>query len=211
MAGITGGMKHLGLNRDAEPEIYVPWSQLDMPMGGATLILHTTGETGGLAEAVRHELGRMDSSLAVGRVRAIDDLLAESVAPQRFDTVLIGGFAAVAFLLAIAGLATVITFLVNQQTREIAVRLALGASPGRVVAMFASHALGLVAAGLAIGAAGALALSGVLRAFLFGISPLNPIAYIVPGIALLMAGVVAAFIPARRAARIDPMSALRHE
>lgn len=211
VVGVVGSVKHLGLNRDPEPEIYVPISQLDMPFDEIWLVVHFAGQSGPIVQAVRHALLGMNSSLAVGRVETIDQLLAESTSPQRFNAVLIVSFAAIALLLASGGVYSVIAFLVMQQTREIGVRMALGATRTEIIALFMLRSSRPIIVGVIIGAIGALLLNRLLRSFLFGISPNALIAYLVPAICLIAAGLLATLLPARRAAKIDPIAALRHE
>ncbi len=211
VVGVVGSIKHLGLSKAPEPEIYVPLSQLDMPFSEISAVVYFSGQTGPLVEEIRRALSSVNASLAVGRVESIDELLAESTSSERFNTVLIGSLATIALLLASAGIYSVIAFLVAQQTREIGVRLALGASCTDILGLFVGRSVKLVVAGVIAGAVSALLLNRLLRSFLFDTSPASFFAYAVPAACLIAAGVLAAVIPAWQAARIDPREALQYD
>ncbi len=211
VVGIVGSVKHLGLSHDPEPETYVPLSQLPMASGSIWLIVHFNGSAGPLVPEVRHELSRINSSLAVGRVEPIDDILAESKSSERFNTVLIGSFAGLSLLLAAGGIYSVLAFLVTQQTREIGIRMALGAEAASVVRRFLGYSGRLLLVGIAIGMAGSLIMSRFIRSFLFDVSATSPAVYAGAAILLLLTGISAAVVPAWRASRTDPIHALREE
>ncbi len=211
VVGVVGNVKHLGLSRNAEPEIYVPLSQLAMPSPAIWLIVHFGGSTGPLIQDLRHELSKINSSLAVGRVELIDDILAQSKSPERFNTVLIGSFAALSLLLAVTGIYSVLAFLVTQQTREIGIRMALGAERLNVLARFLKHSGRMLLIGTSLGIVGSLLTSRFLQSFLFDISATSPLAYAAASITLFLAGISAALVPAWRASKVDPIVALREE
>ena len=211
VVGIAGSVKHLGPGLAPEPEIYVPFTQLAMPASNVWMVMRTSGEYGPLLPAIRRQVASIDASLAVGKVETIDQLLADSTAVERFHAIVVGSFAILALILAVAGLYSVMAFLVSRQTREIGVRMALGAQRSDVVQLFLGRASSLLLLGLAIGVAGGLAVNQMLRSFLFDMSPNAPLAYAVPAGALLLAGLAGALIPAMRAANVDPLTALHHE
>jgi putative ABC transport system permease protein len=211
VVGVVGSVKHLGLSREAQPEIYVPFSQLSMPFPSVYLVAHFDGEAGLFVRAVKHELSTVNSSLAVGKVQLADDVLAQSKAPERFNIMLIGSFAVLSLLLAAGGIYGVLAFLAVQQTREIGIRMALGAERFGVLRQFLWQSARLALAGIGIGAAGSLALSGFLRSFLFDVSPASPLVYATSSITLFVAAIAAALVPAWRASKVDPIVALREE
>jgi putative ABC transport system permease protein len=153
----------------------------------------------------------MDASLPVERFTTGQQLLAESVAQPRFYTVLLGIFAAVALLLAAVGIFGVMSFLVTQRTREIGVRLALGATPGGVLRQVVGGAMGMAAAGVALGLALALVGSRILSGLLYGVGALDPLTFAAAALVLLAVALLAALLPARAATRVDPNIALRFD
>jgi putative ABC transport system permease protein len=203
-------VKHLGLSREAEPEIYVPLSQLSTPFSSIWLIAHFDGRSEPLG-AIRRSLASANSSLAIGRVQLIEDILAQSKAPERFNTVLIGSFAALSLLLSAAGIYSVLAFLVARQTREIGIRMALGAQRSGILNQLLRRVARLALLGICIGTAISLVTNGLIRSFLFGVTPASPIAYATASVVLFLAAMMAAAAPAWRAARVDPMIALREE
>jgi putative ABC transport system permease protein len=211
VVGVVGSVKHLGLSRDAEPEIYVPLSQISMPFSSVWLVAHFNGEAGPVVQAIRRALSGVNGSLATGRVRLVDDILAESKSPERFNTVLIGSFAALSLLLSAAGIYSVLAFLVARQTREIGIRMALGAQRSGILNQFLRRVARLALLGICIGTAISLVTNGLIRSFLFGVTPASPIAYATASVVLFLAAMMAAAAPAWRAARVDPMIALREE
>jgi putative ABC transport system permease protein len=210
VVGVVGSVKHLGLSRDAEPEIYVPLSQSPVPFASIWLIAHFDGRASPV-EAIRHALGNTNSSLAIGKVQLIEDILAQSTAPERFNTVLIGSFAALSLLLAAAGIYSVLAFLVARQTREIGIRMALGAQRSEILQQFLRRVARLALLGICVGTAASVVTNGMIRSFLFGVTASSPIAYATASIVLFLAAMVAAAAPAWRAAKVDPMVALRDE
>jgi ABC-type antimicrobial peptide transport system permease subunit len=153
----------------------------------------------------------MDPDIAMARVRTMYDLLAASMAPQRFLTLVLGSFAALAVLLAAIGLYGVLSYAVTSETRAIGVRMALGAAPGSVMRRVLARSLALVGAGAAIGLAGALAVTRVLGSLLFEVRPGDPATLASVTALLLLVAVVASWVPARRATRVDPAITLRAE
>jgi putative ABC transport system permease protein len=184
--------------------VQTPWPFL-------AVVARTTGDPVGLAATLRQAISGVDPDLAAGDVRTIDDYLAQSVATPRFNATLIAGFAALALFLAGCGLYGVMSYAVVQRRREIGIRMALGAQPGDVRSMVVSQALKMGLAGLLVGLAGAFAATRLLDNLLFGVGPSDPATFATVCGLLLGVVLVAAYVPARRATRVDPMVALRAE
>ena len=153
----------------------------------------------------------LDPDLALSGVEPLDRTLAQSIARPRFTTLLLGLFAALALALASIGVHGLLSYTVAQRTREIGIRLALGAPRQAVLGLIARQGLGLALGGTALGLLGALALTRLLRSLLFGVGPLDPIAFAAAPLILIAVALVASYLPARRAARVDPMISLRSE
>jgi putative ABC transport system permease protein len=164
-----------------------------------------------LEQAVRAQVAGLDPLLALSKVRTVDDLMAQSVAEPRFRSTLLGIFAGAALLLAAVGIYGVLSYTVGQRTQEIGIRMTLGARRRDVLALVLGQALIHAGLGVAIGLAAALGLSGVLTRLLFGVSPTDPTTFIAVPLAMTAAALLASYLPARRAARVDPMIALRVE
>jgi ABC-type antimicrobial peptide transport system permease subunit len=164
-----------------------------------------------LAGALRQAVASVDPDLAAGEIRTIDDYLADAVAAPRFNATLTAGFAALALFLAGCGLYGVMSYSVAQRNREIGIRMALGAQPGDLRGMVVAQAMKMGVLGLALGLAGAFAASRLLGTLLFDISPSDPGTFVAVSTLLLGVVLVAAYLPARRATRVDPMVALRAE
>ena len=153
----------------------------------------------------------LDPTIPLTQVRTMDDLLATSIAPRRFNMIVLGTFAAVALLLAVIGIYGVMASLVTQRTREIGIRMALGAGRSQVAGLVVGHAAVLAAMGVAIGLAAALALSRLVRGLVFGIGATDPVTFVATGVLLTAVALAASYAPARRAMRVDPVVALKNE
>ena len=153
----------------------------------------------------------MDRDQPVSKIATLDDILDEEVQPRRGQALLLGAFAAVALVLACVGLYGVLSFLVSQRTQEIGVRLALGAQPSDILTNVVGRGLALALAGVMIGLAAAVALTRLLESLLFGVRARDPLTFVAVSVILLLVASAACFIPARRAMRIDPITALRYE
>ncbi|MGA9770173.1 MAG: ABC transporter permease [Blastocatellia bacterium] len=213
--GVIKDIKHFGLDIETAPELYVPHFQ-DPWERQMTLVLRTSGDPLSLTAAVRSEVREMDKSLPVLNIRSMDQLLSRSVAEPRFRTLLLGGFAALALLLASLGIYGVISYSVSQRTREIGIRMALGAQTPDIVRMVVRQGLLLTLAGVTIGIACAfvltrILLTGVLSSFLYQVSVTDTMIFVVIPLILMGVALGASFVPARRATKVDPMTALRYE
>ena len=209
IVGIVGDAKQAVFGTDPDPIYYFPYQQL--PWGIGTIVLRTAVPPLALESAARAALASLDRQLAMRQIQTGEGLSAEMIAPARFQTVLMGSFAAIALLLTVAGLYGVLSYMVAKRRREIGVRIALGAGRRDVVSIVLRRAALLVTAGLILGSAGAFGVSRLLANVIFGV-PVG-ISMIVAGACCVMAltSSVAAFVPAARAASVDPIQALRSE
>jgi ABC-type antimicrobial peptide transport system permease subunit len=206
--GVAAAVRHYELALPPEPEIYFSATQL--PGGeGVSLTVKTSTDPASLGPALRQAVQSVNRDAAVFRVRTMESVVAASMARGRFYTGLMTCFGVTALLLAAVGLYGVIAYAVAQRTHEFGLRIALGARPGHVARMVLRQGATLTLAGVASGAVAALGLSGLIKNMLFGVSPIAPWLY--GGVALLLTGVamLACWIPARRATKVDPMVALR--
>jgi putative ABC transport system permease protein len=209
IVGVVGDVRQQSLDQAAKPGLYLP--TLQEPTTPVFLVARTVGDPTRLARAIQAEIHSLNRAIPISDVRTMDAYVADSVSAPRFQAILLGGFAALAVLLASVGIFGVISYAVAQRTREIGVRRALGAGTAGVMRLVLVQALALAGLGIVIGLAGALAISRVLRTMLFGITPTDTLTFASVSIGLLAVAALAAYLPARRAARIDPMHALRYE
>lgn len=209
IVGVVHGTRHFGLEAPAKPEIYLPQTQ--DPSSFMVLVVRGHGDPSGLISAARREIAAIDPQQALFGFQTMEDLLTTAGARRRFQTSLLTAFAALALLLAAIGVYGVMAYTVAQRTREIGLRLALGARPRDVVAMMLNQGFRMTAAGLAAGLAGAAALSRLLGSLLFGVSTLDAVTFAACAALLVLVAGVAAYLPSRGAARVDPLVALREE
>ena len=209
IVGIVGDVRDFGLDAEAQPQMYAAFDQ--WPMSYLSVVVRTTGEPTALAAAARRIVRELDPALPVARLTTLEQSVAESVARPRFYMLLLGTFAASALLLAAVGVYGVIAYAVGRRTREIGVRLALGATAAQVLRGVVGRALALGVAGLVLGTLGAVAATRLMRGLLFGVGANDPLAFGVAAAALLAVAVAAAWVPARRAARVSPVAAMRAE
>jgi len=197
------------LDKDVKAEVFL--CNLQEPTGPVYLVARTHGDPRLLAKAIQAEIHSLDRDIPISDVKTMDEYVAAAVAAPRFNTILLGGFAALALLLAAVGIFGVISYSVAQRTQEIGIRRALGAGTGSVMRLVVAQGMGLAAIGIAIGLVGALAATRLLQTLLFGVTPTDPVTF--GGVVVVLSAVafVASYWPARRAARVDPMEALRHE
>ncbi|MCZ6837153.1 MAG: ABC transporter permease [Planctomycetota bacterium] len=218
VVGVVADVREFGLATDAPATIYLPYDQAPdeitkivnsfLPMN---LVLRTEGDPMALAGALQGEIETVDSSVPLSNVRSMTQVHASSIAEQRFRMILIGAFALLALLLSAVGLYGVTSYAVAQRTREIGIRIALGAKPGSVQRLVILKGLQFSVVGIVIGTVGALILTRYMANLLYDVSPTDPLT--IGGLGALMLGLVtlASYLPARRAARIDPLVALRQE
>jgi putative ABC transport system permease protein len=206
--GIVGNERFKGLTETAPPAVYLPLTQA--PMASAVLV-RTDGNPSLLAPGVRRVLREIDPQLALFGVEPLTETLGNSQSQRRFTMILLVAFAAVALLLAAIGVHGVLSYSVAQRTREIGIRAALGADVGRIRGLVVSQGARLAVFGIVLGLAGALGLTRLLSTLLFGVGARDPLTFAGVGIVLAVVALVAVWLPARRATRVDPLVALRHE
>ncbi len=209
IVGVVGNVRHLGLDIEPRPEVY--YHTNTSPPTGPVFVIRTTSDPKNLIAAARAKVRELDRNLPIGNVNTMEELVAQSVAPRRFGMILLGIFAALALLLAGIGLYGVMSYAVTQRTQEIGIRLALGAQRRDVLKLVIGQGMALTAAGIGLGLAAAFALTRLMAGLLFGVKATDPLTFAF--IALLLTGValLACYLPARRAMKVDPMVALRYE
>ena len=212
IVGVIADVRQMRLNEPAHQEMYFPyWQAKDNWMVPRDLAIRTSGDPLGLAVATRQAVWSIDRDQPVSNVMTLDDLLDHEVAHRRVQAALLGGLASLALILACVGIYGVLSYLVTQRTQEIGIRVALGANGADVFRTVAGHGMTLAAIGILAGAAAALALSRMLASLLFGVQATDPVTYAGAVAVFATVALLACYFPARRAARVDPMVALRHE
>ena len=209
IVGVAKNAKYLELRGEMPPTAYMPYFQ--GPAGDASFVVRTAGKPESLVAAVRQAVHDVDGTLAILDLRTLNQQVARSWAQERAFAGLSGSFGVLALLLATIGLYGVIAYGVAQRTREIGVRIALGARTQDILSLVLRHGMKLVGLGILVGLAGALAFTRLLRSVLYGVSPTNAVTLIIVSAILFVVALLACYLPARRAARVDPMQALRYE
>jgi putative ABC transport system permease protein len=209
IVGVAGDVRHEGLNMDPQPTVFLSYAQ--EPGFMASLVVRAAGDPLALASPVRQEMARVDPDQGVLSVGTLQALLDDSIARPRLQAVLVGGFAALALLIACVGLYGVLAYSVEQRQREMGVRVAIGASPRALLGLVVGEGVRLTAAGLVLGLAGAFVAARSLASLLYGIGPTDPVVFLAVAAILLMVAAAASFVPARQAMRVDPITILRDE
>ncbi|HXW56466.1 MAG TPA: ABC transporter permease [Candidatus Cybelea sp.] len=215
VVGIVGDVHQVALDQPARPEMYIPYLEQNTfeanLFSPQYLVVRTAQDPMRMADLVRREIWAVDREQAISGVTSLEDFVGEKLAPRKLQTVVLGGFASLALLLATVGVYAVLAFRVAQRTQEIGVRIALGAQRRDILRMILSRGMRMFLAGAVLGLAGALAASRLLAYALYGTSAVDPISFV--GVTLLLAVVAlaACYFPARRAMRVDPIVALRYE
>jgi predicted permease len=213
VVGVVADIRQRGLDQDVKPMIYAPFQQeraTPFLLRFVSFVARTSTPAS-VVEGIRAEIRRAAPDLPIAGMATMDEALAASVAAPRFRTLLLGLFAAAATLIATCGLYGLMAYAVAQRRREIGVRMALGATRPDVLRLVLTRALRIVALGLIVGLAGAAGVTRVLQTFLFGVTPTDPLVFTAVTLLLLAVGLMAAWLPARRATQIDPWAALRAE
>jgi putative ABC transport system permease protein len=209
IVGVFRDIKNAGPRDDGFPEIDVPLAQSPWP--GVNIAVRSAGEPLALQRSVADRIRAIDPELPMVGVRSMEQIVEESVGGDRFRTVLFSSFGALALLLAVVGIYGVMSYLVAQRTHEIGLRMALGAERGRVIAHVLREGMTSALTGVAIGLIGAYVVGRTMQGMWFGVGAIDPIAFATVAAILLASALLACLIPARRAATIDPLTALRQE
>ena len=211
IVGVVANTRQATLDRQPMPELYFPAAQLSESISGMTFVISTSVEPSSVTGAVTAAIQSVDPTQPVFGVKTMTEVVSDSLSNQRLYAWLLGVFSALALILASAGIYGVMSYLVTQRTQEFGLRMALGASTNNVLRMVLRQALMLIGAGLAIGLVGALAVTRVLTNFLFGVKPIDPLTFAAVSVILTGVALLATYLPALRATRVDPMVALRYE
>ena len=209
IVGVTGNVKYLGLTVDTDPAYYMPFAQNYGPR--AFLAVRSSGDASRVLTALRRQVQSIDTGITLAQAGTMEQALRLSVSQPRFDTMLLGVFAAIALLLAAVGIYGLIAYSVAQRTHEIGVRMALGAARADVVRMVVGQGMTLAAIGIAAGLGGAFGFTRLLKTMLFGVDVMDPLTFAAAPLGILFVVLLATFVPALRSTRISPVVALRYE
>ncbi|HEV7890019.1 MAG TPA: ABC transporter permease [Pyrinomonadaceae bacterium] len=210
VVGVVGNVRFQKFNDDEQPEYYIPFEQ--SPSAVTQVVVRARGgDAAALTSSVRSALKGVDPNLLIWRTQTMDELVSQSVAPQRFNVALLGFFAALAMTLAAVGIYGVMSYTVTQRRHEIGIRMALGAQRRDVLRLVVRQGMLLTLAGLGLGLAGALALTRLMSSLLYGVSATDPLVFAAVSLLLAAVALLASYVPARRATKVDPMVALRYE
>jgi putative ABC transport system permease protein len=207
VVGVAGDSRNVGLDSEPTPLMYIPYPYFTLPF--MSLVARSPGGPGAVASAVRAEVHALDPELPIDTAQPMQEIVSNSVAEPRFRTMLLGGFALTALVLAAVGVYGLISFSVAQRTREIGIRVALGARPAQVTRPIVREGLTLALIGIALGLAGAAFATRLLSALLFGVEATDPLTFAGVAVLLLAVALLASYLPSRRALRVDPLTALR--
>jgi putative ABC transport system permease protein len=212
IVGIVGDVRQMGLNEPPRQEMYFPYWQAEKNwMVPRDLAIRTDGDPLALVASVKRTIASIDHDQPISDIKTMDQWLDEEVASRHVQTTLLGGFAALALILACIGIYGVLAYVVTQRTSEIGLRVALGADARSVFLAVARQGMSLAGIGIALGIAASLVLSSVLQSLLFDVKPTDPVTYLAAALVFALVALLACYIPARRAAKVDPLVALRYE
>jgi predicted permease len=207
IVGVVSDLKYAKLDERPEPEVYVPYSR--EPPGGFTAIVRTSVDPTALAPAIRSSLSDIDRTVPVFDVQTLEQVLADSITPRRFNLFLLAVFATTALGLAVVGLYGVTAYSVAQRTHEIGIRMALGSDRRDVVIMMVRQGIGMALAGIVVGVAAATLLTRVMASLLYDVRPTDLQTFAIAAVGLTLTALIASLVPALEAARIDPAETLR--
>jgi putative ABC transport system permease protein len=216
VVGIVADVRHLGLDTPIEPTAYYPFTQMPRSVtpivsSYMTVVVRTSGKVAGLQESIRRAVTEINKSVPIYQVQTVENMLLDAGSLRRFDMWLLGAFAGLALLLAGVGVYGVMAYSVSQRTREIGIRMALGAQRSDVLRLIVIQGVKLAVAGVILGVIGALALTRIMGSLLYEVSPTDAVTFIFVGTAVLGFIIAACLIPSLRATRINPLTAIRHE
>jgi len=209
VVGVVGDVKAEGLAAPSVPESYVPYAQL--PFAPMSVMVRTAMAPANVVPTLTSEVQSLDNALPLLHIKTLDEYVSDSIVATRFEAVLLGIFGGLAFLLTAVGLYGVISYTVVQRTRELGIRIALGAQRGTILGMVVKNGTLLACAGALIGLAAAFLLTRLMASLLFGVGPTDPLTFLSVPLALVTVAMLASYVPARRAAQTDPIVALRYE
>jgi putative ABC transport system permease protein len=209
VVGVINDAKQFSAEKEPPITVYYPYEQY--LARNMYLVVRTTSEPAAMGPVIARAIQALDPDLPVFDVKTMDERLADALARRRLSMLLLGGFAGIALILAAIGIYGVMAYSVNQRTHEIGIRLALGAQTRDILRLVVRQALLLVSVGIAVGLAGALALTRVMASLLYGISATDRLTFVITPLLLAGVALLASYLPARRAAKVDPMIALRYE
>jgi putative ABC transport system permease protein len=209
IVGVVGSIKQTTLDAEARPAMYMP--HLQSPNNGMTVLVRASGDPLAIATAVREQVRTIDRDIPVTHIQSMVQVLGASVAQQRFSMLVVGLFAALALVLSTVGIYGVMAYSVSRRAHEIGVRMALGARTGQVLQLVLREGMTLTLIGIAIGLLGSFALTRLMATLLFGVSAKDPFTFVSVAILLAAVALLACYIPARRATKVDPLVALRYE
>jgi putative ABC transport system permease protein len=209
IVGVTANVRSLELREEAQPEVY--FSARQNPFINMSVVIRSTVEPSTLAGSLRQVVTEVNKSVPVSNVQTMDHIVSQSITQPRFNLFLLGLFGTVAMLLSAAGIYGVTSYTVTQRTHELGIRLALGAQVSDVLKMILGQGMAVIFVGLGIGLVASFALMRLLRSLLFGVGENDPLTFVAITVVLLLVALVACYIPARRATKVDPLVALRYE
>jgi len=209
IVGVVGNVKHKALETEAMPEVYLPYQQF--PVNFMSLVVHTASEPANMIPAIRNQVLSIDKDQPVSDIMTMEQRLAKSVASSRFVMLLLGSFSVLALGLAAVGIYGVMAYLVTERTQEIGVRMALGAQRRDVLKLVVRKGMALAIVGTAIGMVASFALTRLMRGLLFEVTPTDWLTFVIASMVLLTVALLACYIPARQATKVDPLTALRYE
>jgi putative ABC transport system permease protein len=211
IVGVAGDVRDFGLAADLKPAFYLLMRQLPTPPSSMRLVIRSAGSPDALVPSVRAAIHEIDQKAPVYQIGTMDKWISNSTSQQRFSSLVLSTFAVLAVTLAIVGLFGLMSYTVAQRTHEFGIRMALGAKPANILRLLLGQGLILATGGIGIGLAAAIALTRFMRNFLYQISPMDPAVFLFVPSLLLFVSLWAAYIPARRATKVDPAVALRYE
>jgi putative ABC transport system permease protein len=215
VVGVINESKQRSLSEAPPPTIFIPLTQaaegLRENVRQSSFVLRTKGDSSGLAAAIQGEMRELEPAASVRNLRSLEQLVGRSIAPQRFNLSLLGSFAGLGLLLAAVGIYGVVAYSVAQQTHEIGIRMALGARARDVLKLVVGRGMALAFVGVVVGLFGSLGLTRLLKSLLFGVTATDPLTFAAIGLLLTLIALLACYLPARRATRVNPLTALRHE
>lgn len=211
IVGVVGNVKHFGLDLPEQPALYSPYTQINSWKRWMTFAVRTQADPAAMTQAVKGQIWKVDAQLPITRVQTMDEVSAASFDARRFNMLLLTLFAGLALVLAAVGVYGVMSYAVTQRTHEIGIRMALGAQVGNVMRLVMQSGLVIAMVGVAIGLAGAFALTRLMRTLLFAVEPTDKATFAGVSICLLLIALAACYLPARRATKVDPLQALRYE